>query len=118
MASYCSKCGTKIQDGETSCTACGAKVNGGNNGNAGSPIIVNVENKNVNNASLAGHGGKQKSKAVALLLCFFLGFLGAHRFYEGKIGTGIIWLFTGGLFGIGTIIDFLILLFKPSHYYV
>ncbi len=30
-----------------------------------------------------------KSRLVALLLCFFLGYLGVHRFYVGKIGTGI-----------------------------
>lgn len=46
-----------------------------------------------------------KSKMVALLLCIFLGELGIHRFYVGKIGTGIIWLLTGGCFGIGYIVD-------------
>ena len=79
MAGFCSKCGTKIQDGETACSSCGARVDGGNTNNAGTPIIVNVENKNLNNVS-AGQCGVQKSKIVALLLCFFLGFLGAHRF--------------------------------------
>ena len=46
-----------------------------------------------------------KSKMVALLLCIFLGGPGIHRFYVGKIGTGIIWLLTGGCFGIGYIVD-------------
>ncbi|AAX63572.1 hypothetical protein PHG31p83 [Aeromonas phage 31] len=46
-----------------------------------------------------------KSTAIAYVLWFFLGFLGIHRFYTGNIATGIIWLFTGGLFGIGWFID-------------
>lgn len=46
-----------------------------------------------------------KSRLVALLLCIFLGEFGAHRFYVGKIGTGLLYLFTAGLFGFGWIID-------------
>ncbi len=46
-----------------------------------------------------------KSQIVALLLCIFLGFLGAHRFYLGYTGWGLIYLFTLGLFGIGWLID-------------
>lgn len=43
---------------------------------------------------------------VAWLLLTFLGVLGAHRFYLGKVGTGLLWLFTGGLCGIGWAYDF------------
>ncbi|MDO4519167.1 MAG: TM2 domain-containing protein [Eubacteriales bacterium] len=46
-----------------------------------------------------------KSRAVAFCLCFFLGWLGVHRFYAGKIGTGILYIFTIGLFGIGWLVD-------------
>lgn len=50
------------------------------------------------------------SRAVAGVLCLFLGFLGAHRFYTGKIFTGILYLFTFGLFGVGMFIDLVLII--------
>ncbi len=50
-----------------------------------------------------------KSKTVAYLLWFFLGGLSIHRFYLGKVGTGILYLLTGQLFLIGWIVDLFIL---------
>ena len=51
-----------------------------------------------------------RDKTVALILCIFLGFLGAHKFYVGKTGMGLIYLFTGGIFGIGWIIDIFLIM--------
>ena len=44
--------------------------------------------------------------SVTWILLTFLGLLGIHRFYMGKILTGILWLVSGGLFGIGWLYDF------------
>ncbi|WP_164102190.1 TM2 domain-containing protein [Candidatus Laterigemmans baculatus] len=47
--------------------------------------------------------------SVAWLLQVFLGIFGIHRFYLGKIISGVVWLLTGGLFGLGYIYDMLTL---------
>ncbi|MDC0259068.1 TM2 domain-containing protein [Verrucomicrobiales bacterium] len=52
-----------------------------------------------------------KSRGLAAILAFFFGVFGAHRFYAGKFGTGIVQLLTIGGLGIWSIIDFIIILF-------
>ena len=58
-----------------------------------------------------------KKKWVAFFLCLFLGPLGIHKFYEDKILLGCVYFVTLGLFGIGWLIDLVVLLFKPNPYY-
>ncbi len=61
-----------------------------------------------------------KNKYVTFLLCLFLGFFGIHRLYEGKVGTGLLWMFSFGLGTIGWFVDLVISfvrLFSNSTYY-
>jgi TM2 domain-containing membrane protein YozV len=54
---------------------------------------------------MADKNGLMKSKRTAYLLWFFLGFWGVHKFYLNKTGIGVLYMFTGGLLGIGWLID-------------
>jgi TM2 domain-containing membrane protein YozV len=51
----------------------------------------------------------QRSRLVALLFCLLLGVFGVHRFYVGKIGTGILMLLTLGGVGIWMLIDLILI---------
>lgn len=82
-----------------------------------------IESGNVSNSKITSNKSKKqnpnapanggKVQIVALILCILLGLIGIHRFYLGYTGLGILYLLTFGLFGIGWIID-LVLLIIPN----
>lgn len=115
---FCKYCGAKIHEDAIICTSCGRQVEELKGAQTQPQVVVNNTNTNVNKNINAGRYGREKDKWVALLLCIFLGWIGAHKFYEGKVGMGILYLFTWGLFGIGWFIDFIVILCKPNPYYV
>ena len=121
---FCKHCGEKIDVDCIICPKCGKQVEELKPNTTEQPKIeVNVNQSSVNtntntNAINAGMFKKPKDKWVALLLCFFLGWLGVHKFYEGKVGMGIFYIFTIGFLGIGILIDLIVLLCKPNPYYV
>lgn len=117
---------------ERKCPVCGAPMEGEGCGYCGykqitpqqtasqqvgvQPQIIINNTQMVNNTY--AYGISSKSKTVAILLCLFFGGIGIHRFYVGKIGSGILYLFTGGLFGIGWLVDLIKIIlgsFTDSH---
>ncbi len=112
---FCKHCGESIDKDCIICPKCGKQVEELNN-DSNKNIVIN---NNVSSTAFSASGiryGKPKNKWVALLLCIFT--ICGHKFYEGKIGMGILYLLTVGLFGIGWIVDIFVLLFKPNPYYV
>lgn len=89
---YCSHCGAEMAEDAVYCPKCGRPVNGS------TPPVES-------NSSLSS-----KDWLATLLLCFFLGVFGAHRFYVGKIGSAILMLLTIGGFGIWTLVDLILII--------
>lgn len=122
---FCKHCGSTIPADAVICTNCGRQVEELHSDNAVSQPQIVINNSNMNsNTNTNNVGGvvmgKPKNKTTAIILCCigFCGIGGLHKFYEGKFLMGLIYLCTGGLCFIGTIIDLLALLGKPSTYYV
>ena len=108
MAKFCSNCGKEVNENAVICVNCGCSLEGTSNNQS-----VNVT---INNNTSSGVS--PKSRLVAFLLCTFLGGLGIHRFYVGKTGTGVLWLLTLGCLGIGSFVDWIMILcgsFKDNN---
>jgi hypothetical protein len=124
---YCKYCAELVDEDCIVCPHCGkqiAELKYSNQGQAPINIVNTNTNANTNdntnvNTNVNGMGGmveKVCNKWVAFFLCLLLGFFGAHKFYEGKIGMGFLYFFTAGLFTIGWIVDCIIILTKPPYY--
>ncbi len=88
---YCPSCAAQIAENAEICPRCGVSL---------------ARREKIEVAPTVG----EKDWLTTLLLCIFLGYLGAHRFYTGHIGIGVVQLLTGGLCGIWTIIDLISIL--------
>ena len=115
---FCKHCGAKIPSSAVICTHCGCQVEDVQKNEQPSIVINNANNNTNTNVNAAMFGVRAKNKWVAFFLCLFLGYLGVHKFYEGRVGMGIVYLLTCGLFGFGWFIDCILLLCKPNPYYV
>ncbi len=70
-----------------------------------------MEEQVTNQEAVQVANSSPKKRLVALLLCLLLGGLGIHRFYVGKIGTGILIIVTfAGFFGIWVLIDLILII--------
>ena len=105
---FCQKCGNQFEG--NFCPHCGTAAQANQTPPYAQPNVPPYAQQPIPPyADMQGNGWNygvsDKDQIVALLLCIFVGGLGIHRFYVGKIGTGILYLFTGGLFGIGWLVD-------------
>lgn len=98
---YCKYCGEIIDLDSIICPKCGKQVEVPASIEINSTPQPTADDIIINPSVVIS----PKNKIVALLLAIFLGCLGIHRFYVGKIGTGIIWFLTVGCFGIGWLYD-------------
>lgn len=119
---YCQHCGALIDTDCIVCPQCGKQV-GNLNQNEHNIVINNSSSASasasasaVASVNMPVTNGRAKNKWVAFFLCLFT--ICGHKFYEGKIGIGVVYLFTGGLLGVGWIIDLISILMKPNPYYV
>lgn len=110
MDGKCPVCGAPL--GKDSCTYCGYVPKKDPEPTFYAPPIpqqpvqpqIIINNQQINGLGIIP-GVSRKSKLTALLLCIFLGYFGAHYFYVGKGGKGLLYLFTAGLFTFGWIVD-------------
>lgn len=110
---FCKFCGQQIPMEAVLCVKCGRQVEQLQGVQTVNPQVI------INNAPpVVYRNGTPKDKWVAFVLCFFFGIFGAHCFYEGRVGAGLLRLFTVGLFGIGWLVDLITILTKPNPYYV
>ena len=120
---YCKYCGEIIDKECMVCPKCGKQIEQLQNVSQPNIVINNAASANAtadNHVNGMGIPGmiSPKSRLIALLLSIFLGWLGIHRFYAGKIGTGILWMFSFGMLGIGWLYDVIVILlgcFKDNY---
>jgi TM2 domain-containing membrane protein YozV len=93
---FCSACGKQIHQTAATCPGCGAAQ-------STRPVPVAT-------ATPIMASPTDKRILPAFLLCFFVGLFGAHRFYVGKVGSGVAQLLTIGGLGIWTLVDLILIL--------
>ena len=73
-------------------------------------LLTQEEYDSQKNKLLKSDSQSQNQWIVVLLLAFFLGFIGAHRFYVGKNGTGILMILTVGGIGLWVLYDLIVII--------
>lgn len=117
----CKNCAHEIENTATICRYCGANVETKNTVIIEDDIREETKYQSetekpefIDNGLIRG----PYKKWIALTLCILLGWLGGHKFYEGKYFMGIFYALTFGCWGVGIVLDLIQLANKKKYYYI
>ena len=121
IVKFCQNCGDPLEPNSKFCEKCGTPVEQPSQPRPAytqqqpvytqPPSVYSQQRPNYNQPYVPANTSNQnlavspKSQGVLIILWFFGGFFGLHYFYAGRIGMGLLYFCTAGLFGIGWIVD-------------
>ena len=115
---YCKYCGAKIDEDSRFCPVCGSNLETVITRSAPEKVDEVTVNEPVVIYNNVVSNLRECNKWVSFFLCLFFGIFGAHKFYEGRTGMGLLYMFTCGLFGFGYVVDLVRILLSPNPYLI
>ena len=111
---FCRNCGTKLENGTKFCPNCGQGINQTASNVSSSQQESQIVYVQAPQQDIYVHA--RRSKGLALTLCFFLGWMGAHKFYLKEYLSGSLYLifFWTLIPLVGAVVDFILLLLTPK----
>ncbi|NLW19918.1 MAG: TM2 domain-containing protein [Clostridiales bacterium] len=106
----CPNCGAPVTPALNSCSYCGGYLAAAAPPAPPQPTVVYKVIHQHQPVRYVRESRSDRRRWVAFLLCLFMGHWGIHKFYLGRIGLGLLYMFTFGLFGIGWLVDLVLIL--------
>ena len=111
---YCPQCGAQMLESDRYCTGCGWDAEHPDD----PPLQAGKPRREPPVTPRRIGPPSDYNRLTTFLLCLLLGFFGVHRFYVGRMGSGVLWLLTGGILAVGWIYDLVMIAtgeFQDEH---